>query len=81
MYNNRNDLTKIGRSINPIKREKTLQGEEPELNIVAIWRASKIHEKILHSEFSLKRKRGEWFDLDVSDFIQINKYMNEVSCW
>lgn len=48
MYNFRNDFTKIGRSINPLKREKTLQGEDPELEIIAFWQTDKIYENILH---------------------------------
>ncbi len=78
MYNCRNDLTKIGRSISPLKREKTLQGEDPELNIVAIWEKDKIYEKMLQDKFVSKRKRGEWFDLDVSDFITIKNYMDNL---
>lgn len=77
MYNSRNDFIKIGRSINPKQREKTLQGEDPELGIIAIWKQEKIHEKVLHTKFENKRKRGEWFDLDISDLINIKYYMDE----
>lgn len=54
MYNYRNDFTKIGRSINPLKREKTLQGEDPELEIIAFWQTDKIYEKILHQKLEGK---------------------------
>ena len=37
MFNSRNGYTKIGRSINPKLREKTLQGEEPEIEMIAIF--------------------------------------------
>lgn len=34
MKNSRNGLTKIGHSSNPVFREKTLQAEEPEINLL-----------------------------------------------
>jgi hypothetical protein len=77
IYNVRTDLTKIGRSKNPIAREKTLQSEDPKLNIVALWKGDKAVEKILQLMFHSKRKRGEWFDLDSSDFIKIKTFMDD----
>lgn len=77
MYNNANNLTKIGRSKNPKTREKTLQGEDPKLDIIAYWIAPKEIEKELHKKFSKKRTRGEWFNLTVKDYIDIKKEMSK----
>ena len=77
MFNKRNQLTKIGISKTPRKREKTLQGEEPELFLAAVWEAPKKVEKELHHKFSKKRKRGEWFDLRIKDWHIINEYMSK----
>lgn len=59
-----NGLTKIGRSVNPKAREKTLQAEDPRLELIFTaenlgWLEGKFH-KILHEE----RVRGEWFRLE-----------------
>lgn len=75
MFNPRNGYTKIGRSIKPKTREKTLQGEDPETEIIALWNSPKATEKKLHNEFNAKRIRGEWFDLGVSDFLKIKEEM------
>lgn len=52
---------KIGRSRNPIIREKTLQREMPNIHIVKIW--NKDIEKTLHEKYTEQRVRGEWFKL------------------
>lgn len=77
MFNSRNGYTKIGRSINPKLREKTLQGEEPEIEMIAIWTMDKYYEKQLHQKYSVKRVRGEWFDLSISELIEIKKFMSK----
>jgi hypothetical protein len=59
-----NGLTKIGKSFNPQAREKTLQAEDPRLEIVFVAESKGGYEKYLHSIFADLRKRGEWFDLD-----------------
>ena len=59
--NNRNGFYKIGRSINPLKREKTLQSEEPDIVLVKTW--SRNIESKLHIEYKDYRVRGEWFEL------------------
>jgi hypothetical protein len=58
-----NGLTKIGFSKNPKAREKTLQAEDPRLEIVLIVPACKETENRLHEIFKSVRKRGEWFEL------------------
>lgn len=77
MYNDTNGLVKIGRSINPSTREKTLQGEAPKTEIIALWNAPRKVEKELHQLFENKRIRGEWFDLDLTDLYKIKDYMSK----
>ena len=61
MKNNHTKLYKIGYSINPKHREKTLQSEEPSIKMVKVW--NKDIERKLHRLYSEYRIRGEWFDL------------------
>ena len=66
---------KIGRSIDPQFREKTLQAEKP--SHVMIWISPLTHpstEKIIHKYFASKRIRGEWFNLNVIDIEYIQNY-------
>lgn len=75
IYDRGNGLYKIGRSINPATREKTLQSEKPNLQL--IWISSltdKKNEKILHDLFKSKRVRGEWFRLSKPDIEIIKDY-------
>jgi hypothetical protein len=67
---------KIGRSLNPFKREKTLQSEKPTIELLHTHNAKTIDERNLHSMFKDKRIRGEWFDLSGSDVQAINAYFN-----
>jgi len=67
MLNTRNGFYKIGESNLPKFREKTLQSEEPEVEIYASFTSEKCNEKILHERFSHKRIRGEWFSLSNED--------------
>jgi predicted GIY-YIG superfamily endonuclease len=73
MKNTRNGYTKIGISKNPKHREKTLQSEEPEIDL--IWKKeipNAIGREIeLHKKYSDKRIRGEWFDLTEQDIQNI----------
>jgi len=59
--NKRNNLYKIGRSSNPKNREKTLQSEEPLIEIIKTWNEDIEYE--LHSNYKEYRVRGEWFKL------------------
>jgi len=77
MFNPRNGYTKIGRSIKPEFREKTLQGEDPEIEIIALWNSPKSTEKELQDKFIEKRIRGEWFDLRISDLLEIKEIMKQ----
>jgi hypothetical protein len=58
-----NGLTKIGRSKNPQKREKTLQAEDPRLEMIFHCEANEFVERRLHKIFDSVRVRGEWFNL------------------
>ena len=71
MHNNRNNLYKIGISNNPRFREETLQGEEPEVELVAHWPGSIQDERVLHEEFAHRRVRGEWFKLSPEEVTNI----------
>jgi len=75
MLNSRNGLIKIGQSKIPKFREKTLQSDEPEIHLISLWKAPKIVEKELHTEFKDKRKRGEWFSLTFNDLDLIKQKM------
>jgi hypothetical protein len=52
---------KIGKSVNPKNREKTLQSEKPTYELLKVW--DKNIEKELHNKYATQRVRGEWFDL------------------
>ena len=65
MLNNRNGYYKIGKSVNPKFREKTLQSEEPEVELIHV--IYKDVESRLHTMFAGKRLRGEWFALDENE--------------
>jgi hypothetical protein len=67
---------KIGRSINPERRERTLQSEKPTIEMLFNHDARIKDEKELHNMFNDKRVRGEWFDLNGSDLNKIREYFN-----
>ncbi len=79
LHNNGN--VKIGRSKNPIAREKTLQSEDPELSLLAYWNCPSAIEKELHLKFKTKRKRGEWFNLQPEDLKNIKEYLSVYKCY
>jgi len=59
--NRRNGFYKIGKSNNPLKREKTLQSEEPDIVMTKTW--DEDIESLLHNDYKEHRVRGEWFEL------------------
>ena len=59
-----NGLTKIGRSVQPKAREKTLQAEDPRLEMILCVEGQGYREKALHRIFDELRVRGEWFRLE-----------------
>lgn len=77
MLNQRTNAIKMGHSkYRPAKfREKTLQSQEPEVDLITYWVAPKPIEKELHKEFKAKRIRGEWFLLTFNDLKAIKEKM------
>jgi len=71
MRNNRSGYYKIGRSVNPKFRESTLQAQEPNVELLDTCIAPKELERELHQQYSNKRLRGEWFELDIDDVNKI----------
>jgi len=79
MENTRNGFFKIGFTAGiPEHRERTLQSEEPEIELSGVWRGTMDDEQRLHSIFSHKRLRGEWFNLDIDDLSLIHQYFEDM---
>jgi hypothetical protein len=76
MFDKHTGYYKIGRSVNPKFREKTLQAEKPTIELLHTYNAKVVDEKHLHTKFAEKRVRGEWFNLSGSDIAEINLYFN-----
>lgn len=75
MIDSSTKYVKIGNSINPEKRERTLQSEKPTIELLHIFK--KNIETELHSKYKAKRVRGEWFDLSINEVKKIiKKYDN-----
>lgn len=53
---------KIGKSINPLDREKTLQAEKPTYELIKIFNND--IETDLHKKYKEQNVRGEWFNLN-----------------
>lgn len=62
-----NGKTKIGFSKNPQARERTLQAEDPMLDLLFYFEGTTDTEAQLHQKFAAQRVRGEWFDLSEQD--------------
>lgn len=77
IHNKRNNYYKIGRSKNLQLREKTLQSEEPELEIIFSMPGTAALEKLLHKTFKNRHVRGEWFQLKDEDIIYIKSLATE----
>lgn len=64
MKDSHTNLYKIGKSVNPKFREKTLQSEKPSITMVfSTDETEEMSERTLHAEFANQRVRGEWFKL------------------
>lgn len=76
-YDELNERYKIGRSVNPERRLRELEGSNGVISIVLV--INEDYENFLHRMFAHKRKYGEWFSLDDND-IQIikNLYKGEI---
>ncbi len=66
---------KIGRSIKPLDRERTLQSEKPTIELVRTYEGQIGDEITLHTMFADKRIRGEWFRLTPDDLSNIDLHM------
>ena len=75
MLDKQNSSIKIGKSIKPLYREKTLQSQLPKIEAIAIWQAPPVVEKQLHKQFANKRIGGEWFNLNLDDLHAIKDQM------
>ncbi len=67
---------KIGFSKTPEYRERTLQSEKPTIEMICYKKLpsrkiAESFEKALHHVFADKRVRGEWFNLDSNDVVEI----------
>lgn len=77
LFDERTCYYKIGKSINPLFREKTISSEIPSVKMIFISPLTNPEtEKELHKIFNKKRIRGEWFKLNQDDinFIRNFKY-------
>lgn len=74
ILNKRSGYYKIGKAANVSLREKTLQSEEPELELIHTMPAFVSDEYALHTYFADKRIRGEWFKLSTQDVVFIKNY-------
>jgi hypothetical protein len=73
----KNNYYKIGISNKPKFRESTLQSENPNIELIYFHKGSKSDEYYLHNLFSNKRVRGEWFNLNENDIIDIYEYFKD----
>ena len=64
LMRHKNGLIKIGRSKNPTVRERTLQAEDPMLEMIHCFNGAGLYERRLHEVFSQARVRGEWFRIE-----------------
>ena len=64
MKDSANGLYKIGKSVRPKYRERTLQSEKPSVKMVfSTPERPDLNERLLHLRYADQRKRGEWFQL------------------
>jgi hypothetical protein len=75
MVNTDTSLIKIGFSVNPGYRERTLHSQEPSIHLIACWEGSERKEKELHLKYRDKRVRGEWFRLNFADLYELDSFM------
>lgn len=75
MIDKRNGLYKIGKSKHPEQRERTLQSEVPQIELIDFCAEGIVSESELHKCFQSKRVRGEWFRLDANDILTIKNLM------
>lgn len=69
IFDTSSKLTKIGHSINPLKRISQIRTSNP--NVILAFATTEYTEKELHTLFKDKRVMLEWFKLNITDYIQI----------
>jgi hypothetical protein len=74
MYDEVTGYYKLGKSIRPSYRERTLQSEKPTIILIHTFKTD--CEKYLHLKYSNKRVRGEWFSLSNEDVVNIKQNFN-----
>jgi hypothetical protein len=77
MLDKRSGYYKIGRSKDPKYRERTLQSETPEIEMLFHFDGYPNQEKALHAKYAEKRIRGEWFELAEQDLEDIKKQLSD----
>ena len=81
MYADRG-VYKIGISNKPKHRERTLQSQEPDIELLKVKAfpsrvSARNVESTLHTQFREKHLRGEWFELNDDDVEYINEFLSE----
>lgn len=75
MHDSTTDYYKIGRSVDPSTRERTLLAQSPTVRLMCYWSDCKHgDESYLHTTFARWRRRGEWFALNESMVEAIHTY-------
>lgn len=78
MIDTTNNFHKIGISNNPRYREHTLQSDKPTIELICAKEfpsraIAEAFESALHKTYASKRIRGEWFNLDSSDILELKQ--------
>ena len=78
MIDTTNNFHKIGISNNPKYREHTLQSDKPTIELICAKEfpsrtIAEAIESALHKAYANKRIRGEWFNLEDNDIIEIKQ--------
>lgn len=60
---------KIGFSLSPELRERTLQADKPTIKIIASFPGTLKNERAIHAILKDKRFRGEWFDASMQEVL------------
>ena len=80
MRNNISNYIKIGKSTQPVFRERTLQSQEPNIELLFKHEAPSELEILIHRKYKNKRIRGEWIDLTLEDIEEIKSSIIEFTC-
>ena len=78
MRNNISNYIKIGKSTQPVFRERTLQSQEPNIELLFKHEAPSELEILIHRKYKNKRIRGEWFELSDKNLLKIKQIINNI---